>query len=406
MAIVHSKRLRNGLRVVVTPHKVDSITLCLRGLAGSNYENRKELGAAHFLEHLLLETSDKNMILSLGGRITATTSRDDVAFLVKLLKEDLAVGIKYLAEVYTNEDYSQNSLRSVKNTIKHEIRQNSENPIKHIGRIAYKILYPNQRFSILNTGTLEDVEVLEKDSLKSFRKKHYELNNFVLSVCGDIEPQNVFKFAERHFKFKEKKKVKFALNHNYSKNLAFQVEKRASLQQTHLRIDYEGFKTSDNKKYPALIAAKIIRDQVYKKLRTRPYILDVASFSSNSYGLFGLYTAISEDMLDEFFASYIFALKKCRANGISEYKKKIHTDFVFALEKTSLRADHYSELYLYKNNEKNHLEEIEKVMQCSEADVEEIIREVREANPKITVLTKNLAAEDIKNIYNKASVQI
>ena len=140
----------NGLKVVHISHNTGSITSCLRGLSGSNYENATEVGAAHILEHLCTYASQKykgpkklrSMILDKGGRITGTTSRDDTAYFAKVLKKDYKRSIEYLSEIFLQPLLSTKYLEETKNAVKHEIYQNIENPKKHIGRISYKILYP------------------------------------------------------------------------------------------------------------------------------------------------------------------------------------------------------------------------------------------------------------------------
>ena len=135
--------LSNGLRVVYIPYEaVNTVTICLRGLAGSNYETNDEIGIAHLLEHYVTFGSKKhpntdkfrNIVLKRGGRITGTTSRDEVAFLVKILKPDVKYGLEYLSELFFYPELKKEKLQKVKKTVIQEIMQNIENPQSFISR--------------------------------------------------------------------------------------------------------------------------------------------------------------------------------------------------------------------------------------------------------------------------------
>ena len=154
--------LKNGMKVVYSPLNVNTVTCCLRGLAGSSYEKQEEIGAAHTLEHLVTYGSKsfptsyelQNTVLKNGGRITATTSRDDVAFLTKTLTTNFTDGLVFLSEIFLKPLLFEIDLDNAKRTIFQEILQNVENPSKHIGRISYKNLFQNQRFTHFNTGSI------------------------------------------------------------------------------------------------------------------------------------------------------------------------------------------------------------------------------------------------------------
>ena len=52
--------LSNGLKVIFLDKKeAFSVSVCAIVRAGSKYENRDEVGAAHFFEHMLFEGTEK-----------------------------------------------------------------------------------------------------------------------------------------------------------------------------------------------------------------------------------------------------------------------------------------------------------------------------------------------------------
>jgi len=411
---VKSITLVNGLKIVHVPHNVGSVTACLRGLAGSNYERDDEVGAAHVLEHLCTYATRKynlpnklrNVILLGGGRVTGTTSRDDVAFFAKVLKKDLSQAIEYLYQIFSQPILSIENLEKTKNIIEHEIYQNIEDPKKHIGRISYRILYPNQRLAVYNTGRVEDLKKLPLKKVVQFKNSFYYPANFVLSVCGDFPSEALFKLVEKYFGKIEGRGKNHSLNLKPNYKSAILLEKRDSLAHMHLKIDYHGYKTNQKRKYSAYLLATILKNRLKAEVSNAPYILDSSSFNSNSYGLFGTYTAIKSTQLPYFLDTYKKVVQDLCTKIISQQeflfvKNKTQAYFEFALEKTSLRADFYSELYLYQNLTNDHKEEISRYVSCTTKDILETAKDIFSQDPKITIIDKNLTKSEAKNCIGK-----
>lgn len=408
--------LKNGLKVILIPYKVDTVTCCLRGFAGSNYEQPQEIGAAHFLEHMITYGDEKygsdfrNIITKTGGRITATTSRDDVAFLTKTTRDSYIKGIEYLGKLFNtknlNSDYFGQNLMA----ISQEILLNEENPQRNIGRISYKILYPNQRFSTYNTGKIQDIKKLDVNKLTKFKDKHYSPKNFIISICGDIKTSQSLEAVNEFFGSSRDTAGNKDLMHKPNYEKAFLTKFIPSLKQTHIKVDYHGFKTNESQKYSAVICANIfnnlLKHNILNSERLGPYICDTASFSSNSYGLWGTYISLAHDQVGEFFKVYAQTKNQilCRNynnNLIKNAKTKINADFIFQLEKTSLRADYYSELYLYKNISKSHQEELDHINGTTILEINNNFINILSQHPKITCISSKISNSLLQDLWEK-----
>ena len=78
------KVLPNGLRVLSIPmSSIESATVLVMAGAGSRYENRKNSGISHFLEHMAFKGTEKrptamdisSLIDGLGGEFNAFTGK-------------------------------------------------------------------------------------------------------------------------------------------------------------------------------------------------------------------------------------------------------------------------------------------------------------------------------------------
>lgn len=83
---------------------------------------------------------------------------------------------------------------------------------------------------------------------------------------------------------------------------------------------------------------------------------------------------------------------------LSVAKRTLLCNFIFALEKTSLMADHYSELHLYQNKIETHKEEMDIISNISEKDLHNVFQYFLNQKPKITIIDSR--STDLADTYN------
>src|SRR5665213_4169698 len=97
---IQVSRLPSGL-VVVTERmdRVETVSFGAYVASGTRNETAVENGVSHFLEHMAFKGTERRSaaaiaeeIEAVGGHINAYTAREQTAFYVKLLKEDMALG--------------------------------------------------------------------------------------------------------------------------------------------------------------------------------------------------------------------------------------------------------------------------------------------------------------------------
>lgn len=389
------RKLKNGLGVYVIPRAdVDSVTIHLKGLAGSNYEKSNQIGLAHLLEHLNLLKGNKNKILINGGRILGVTSRDDVLYMVKVLKEDVLDGLEFLSHIFDKNSFSNEDATTQKKIVIQEIKRSQNIPEKIINSISYKILFPNDRLSIKNTGYENHIRALEIKELNSFQDKCYTPNNFVLVLCGNIKQNNVFPYIEKFFSHIPKGQKLNHTKHNTNEIKGVQSIKIKGLKQNHVKIDFYGYKTKDDKRYSSIILASILNTFLKNLIREKlgyVYGISCNSFSTGSYGLFSIGFSCEKEKVQEVIKIILDVLKNIQKiigiRNIEHVKKKVGADFTFRFEKTSQIAEYYSDLLLHGSENQNHLYELKAIKNTNVQDIGETAFEITTQEPKITILT-------------------
>jgi len=400
------KKLKNGFKVVYVPHRgVESVVLHLRGLAGSNYENKKQVGAAHLTEHLLSQISSKDKLLFNGANIINLTSRDNVLFMIKIQKKDMEPALIYLSDVFGRSTFDKNELEIQKNIVVEEIKRFENIPEKLVSRLSYKILYPHGRMTDLNTGDIKNVIKISTKYVSSFKHSYYTTENFILCFSGDLNPKKLFALAEKYFgTFPRKAKTRIAV-HKKDMGLKVQCTNSEYFKQAHIKIDFYGYPLTNNKCIVSSLISKILDSHLKKTVRFQKglvYNINCTSFSSGSYGVFSIYFASNQDKQYEILSYIIQTLNNVgrliNTFNLQGAKNTALSDLIFNADKTSFRADYYSESFLYGNPLRTYNKELKLIKNVNLAYATKVAKEIFKQNPKITVLSGESDPTKIKKL--------
>ena len=399
--------LKNGLKTCVLTNKsVDSVTIHLKGLAGSNFEKSNQIGSAHLLQHLNLTQGNKNKLLSRGGKIIGVTSRDDVLYMVKVLKADVIDSLEFLSNIFNNPQFSKSEFEKQKEIAIQEITRMKNVPEKLIGRISHKLMFPKDRLAKFNTGDENDIRRLQTNNIADFRTEYYYPNNFVLVISGAVSTKNVLAYTQKYFgDFQKRKPTEYVAHKVYdgfsSQNYILQNSK-----QTHVKIDFNGYKTSEDKKYPALILSYLVDNylrNLVKETIGLVYKINCASISTGSYGTFNIYFASDDKNVEKILSE----IKRCFSNveslttvrNIEHIKTKILANLTYGFEKTSIRAEYYSDLLLHGRDEQDHVYEMKTIKLLTVPKVKALAKELLSQQPKITVISSGKNQIDVEKLW-------
>jgi predicted Zn-dependent peptidase len=207
MINIQKHTLDNGLRVVV--HVDKSTPLAAVNVlynVGSKNELPDKTGFAHLFEHLMFGGS-KHIpsydapLQMVGGDNNAWTSCDITNYYLTLPAVNLETGFWLESDRMLELDFSETSLEVQRKVVIEEFKQQYLNqpygdiPLL-ISPLAYKVhpyRWPTigKEISHIENTTLNDV--------KQFFFSHYAPNNAVLSVSGNVNPDEVFALAEKWF---------------------------------------------------------------------------------------------------------------------------------------------------------------------------------------------------------------
>jgi zinc protease len=208
---IHQRTLANGLRVVVSPDSsVPVVTVNLWVNVGSRHEAPGRTGFAHLFEHLMFQGSRHvasgehfTRLMAEGGRLNATTWFDRTNYFETVPKGayELALWMEADRHGYLLDAVNQENLDNQRDVVKEEKRQRYDNVPYGTALIeVYAATFPaDHPYHHPTIGSMEDLDAASLEDVHAFFRRYYGPNNSVLTLVGDLTPEEGFAAAERYF---------------------------------------------------------------------------------------------------------------------------------------------------------------------------------------------------------------
>lgn len=162
-------------------------------------ENSQNKGISHLVEHMIFQGNKKlgnrfhlNRILeSLPGDINAATSFEQTEFWYSFPVYASRAAIKNFCYLLFYPEFS--NFEKEKSVICEEIKVdfNEKMQPNNLLNIANDILWQEQPPSFPTCGTIESINKLNEQELKTYYKRHYHPENMIIGVVGDLEIDNL-----------------------------------------------------------------------------------------------------------------------------------------------------------------------------------------------------------------------
>ncbi len=159
-------------------------------------------GIAHFLEHKLFEGETEDAFVSYsrtGANANAYTSFDRTCYLFSAT-EKIYESLEILLNFVTHPYFTKETVDKEQGIIGQEIRMYEDDPNWCVFLNLLKALYWENPVRIDIAGTVESIAEITPELLYRTYNTFYNLNNMVLSVAGNFEPDKVLELADKILK--------------------------------------------------------------------------------------------------------------------------------------------------------------------------------------------------------------
>jgi zinc protease len=199
--------LDNGLRVIV--HEDNTTPMAVVNVlydVGARDENPEQTGFAHLFEHLMFGGSVNipsydEPLQRVGGENNAFTSNDITNYYITLPAANIETAFWLESDRMLNLAFSEKSLEVQRNVVMEEFKQRYLNqPYGDVMLRLRPMVYKHHPYQWATIGkNLEHIEHAKIEDVKAFFKKHYNPQNAILVVGGDVSTEQVKQLAEKWF---------------------------------------------------------------------------------------------------------------------------------------------------------------------------------------------------------------
>lgn len=199
--------LDNGLRVIV--HEDKSTPMAVLDVmydVGARDEEQQRTGFAHLFEHLMFGGSihipsyDEPLQMA-GGENNAYTTNDLTNYYLQLPAENLETAFWLESDRMLSLAFDENSLEVQRKVVVEEFKEHYINkPYGDVWHKMRELAYKVHPYKWMTIGKeVSHVENAQLQDVKNFFFKHYTPLNAILTVAGNVNANEVKRFAEKWF---------------------------------------------------------------------------------------------------------------------------------------------------------------------------------------------------------------
>ncbi len=414
MAISLTK-LKSDITILSDQFKSKTLSLGLWLDVGSVSEKDNQVGIAHMLEHMAFKgTKSRNAyqiareIEDIGGDINAYTGKERTAYYVRLLPENLDLGIDILSDILINSIFPRDEIERERGVIISEIGQSNDSPDDKVYENFVSTSFNGQSLGNSILGTEQTVNSFEKNDLVKFCDEFYNTSNLIIGVCGDFEKKDfIQQVNEKFINFRLGLKTKKPIYRWCSGNF---IEER-DLEQSNIIFGLEGLCSSDKERY-ALRALTIIygygmSSKLFQEIREkRGLCYSIYGFCSqySSSGTFGFSSGCSPENLEQLLECSIRELIKLRGNiredDLKRAKLQLKSGLLMSQESSMSRLEQNVSSILTFNKIMTIDETIKNIEELNISKIENVLDKIlQNIKPVLSIVGPN------SSIFNKIDLK-
>lgn len=198
--------LDNGLRVASESGSGETATVGVWIDTGSRYENDKNNGVAHFLEHMSFKGTFRRTrqaleqeVENLGGHLNAYTSRESTVFYAKVFKNDVAQAMDILSDILTNSKIEEEDIERERDTILREMKEVDGQLEEVIFDRLHQTAYRGTALSRTILGSQQHIETISRQDIKDYVATHYTAPRMVVAGAGAVEHSQLVNLSKELF---------------------------------------------------------------------------------------------------------------------------------------------------------------------------------------------------------------
>lgn len=305
--------LPNGLKVITIKKDTRLASINIGVNIGSLYEDEKELGMSHFVEHMLFKGTKNRSneqlnreLEFLGGDYNAYTDYISTVYSITCLDEEFEKGIELLSDMVLNSSFDEKEMKKEKGVVLSEIKSDKDD-IEDLS-ISRTHEYAFDKSALRNSiaGTEEHVKRFKRKQVYDFYKKYYTPDNCVIVTVSAFSHEQMQKIITDLFgKWEGKSHKKAKIIKEENKDIV-KTTYKSQIEQGTITYLYAFKEVCEKDKLPLKILSYKLAESsnsiLFRELREeRGLAYDVYSQMDldENVNTMNIFTSVREESIDE-----------------------------------------------------------------------------------------------------------
>ncbi|WP_338851506.1 M16 family metallopeptidase [Clostridium perfringens] len=305
--------LPNGLKVITIKKDTRLASINIGVNIGSLYEDEKELGMSHFVEHMLFKGTKNRSneqlnreLEFLGGDYNAYTDYISTVYSITCLDEEFEKGIELLSDMVLNSSFDEKEMKKEKGVVLSEIKSDKDD-IEDLS-ISRTHEYAFHKSALRNSiaGTEKHVKGFKRKQVYDFYKKYYTPDNCVIVTVSAFSHEQMQKIITDLFgKWEGKSHKKAKIIKEENKDIV-KTTYKSQIEQGTVTYLYAFKEVCEKDKLPLKILSYKLAESsnsiLFRELREeRGLAYDVYSQMDldENVNTMNIFTSVREESIDE-----------------------------------------------------------------------------------------------------------
>ncbi len=204
---IRAVRLPNGLRVLIKRHAgLPMVNIQAYVLGGCLVDTEATAGRSALVGAMLDKGTARHSAQqiaqyfdSIGGKLSMGAGRNTVFGSATTLCEDFPQAVAMFAECFTQSTFPNDQFKKVQKLALGAIARRADDPHAEIFEVFYDSLPETSPYHLLQGGKTDSVTRLTAEDLRAYHAKYFIPGNMVVTVFGDIDPDDALALVKQHF---------------------------------------------------------------------------------------------------------------------------------------------------------------------------------------------------------------
>ncbi|NQT13241.1 MAG: insulinase family protein, partial [Planctomycetes bacterium] len=204
---VHTARLPNGLRVLIKQHShLPLVNIQAFVLGASLVDTQSTAGRSALVGAMLDKGTAKHTAQqiadyfdSIGGQFGMGAGRNTLLGSATTLREDFPRAAALFAECFTRPTFPQEEFEKQKTLTLGAIARRADSAHQEAFEFFYDNLPAGSPYHLVQGGKVETIQPLTAEDLRAYHAKYFVPNNMLVTVYGDVDPDEAMALVEKHF---------------------------------------------------------------------------------------------------------------------------------------------------------------------------------------------------------------